>query len=113
MTAKTFKGRDGKWRAEQTIELGNNLVLSISSFRSARGFVCNASVSKRDGIFLTHAVYQDYHRTLGLADLRATEKNVATFHRECVDRFGLDNVIAEARCKHAEQLQGSEHAQPV
>lgn len=104
-TAKTFKGRDGKWRAEQIIELGQDLMLSIVSRRGSRGFYCSASVYHREGDCLTHAVYQDYMRHLGEADFRSTEKNVREFHEQCVSAFGLDNVIAEARCHHREQLE--------
>lgn len=101
-----FKGRDGKWRVDEQHELGNNLVLSITSFRRGDGtYVCNASVSKRDGIFMTHAVHQDYYRHLGIGRIRATEKNVLAFHRESLNDFGLDNVLAEARCHHREQLK--------
>ena len=69
------------WRAEDSIELGSNRVLQVTTVKVSSGeIVTRASVHKRAGGFLSHMMFQDFSQCLKTSQSRCTEKNVAAQH---------------------------------
>lgn len=102
------KSDSGGYRYDESHELGDDLVLTIGTYKTASGSITTvASVAKRDGYFITHRVHQDYWDRIGLAKFRATAKNIEEHHKEMVRQAGgLDTIMACAKCHHREDLKG-------
>ena len=74
------KGRDG-WKAETTIELEAPYIMRISTYKSSRGLVTNATRYKSDGKgMISFEMFGDFNQTITLTNARCTEKTVAAQH---------------------------------
>ena len=92
----------GTWAAEDKIDLGNNQVLQISTYKVSSGaLVTTATVSKRDGAFLSHRMFTDFRsQRMVNAAVRCSEKNVASQHAEVMGRLAeIKEAIAEHYAK--------------
>jgi hypothetical protein len=89
MTTHIRKDIRGNWRAEDSINLAAaNRVLQITTSKVDGGLVVTrATVSTRDGGFLSHMVYQDFSQRLMTAQVRCTEKNVTAQHAAAVAKL--------------------------
>jgi hypothetical protein len=86
----TFIRKDtrGNWKAEDTYEVRDNIKLRVSTSKNFSGeYTTTASCHKLEGGFETHAVYQDYIRTLARSRIRGTSKNVETQHASVADQL--------------------------
>ena len=106
MTHATRRDVRNNWRTSEEHELGNGLVLTITTHKVSSGsIVTSASVLKREGGFMVHAMYQDFSKRLGIAQFRATPKAMGEHHDACIkDAGGLDSLIKEAKCHHRAEL---------
>jgi hypothetical protein len=81
------------WKAETRIDLGDKRELKISTHKTEHGaLITHASVGKREGPCVTHALYEDFSTRLAAQNVRCTEKNVREQH-EGVMRT-LDSILA-------------------
>ena len=86
------------WRAEDSIELGSNRVLQVTTVKVSSGeIVTRASVHKRAGGFLSHMMFQDFSQCLKTSQSRCTEKNVTAQHNEAMKQI---DAIKEAVTAH-------------
>lgn len=85
------KGHNG-WRAKSEIQLDNNRVLSIETSKGSYGGLTTwASVSVRDGDFLSHRLFQDFSKNIIKTNpSRVTAKVVEAQHA----LINLDEVLA-------------------
>jgi hypothetical protein len=87
----TFTSKDirGNWRAEDSINLAPaGKVLQIVTNKTSDGtIVTRATVSTRDGGFLSHMMFQDFSQRLMTAKIRCTEKNVSAQHADAMARL--------------------------
>ena len=83
------------WRAETVTMLNGKLQLSIRTSKSSDGALHTcASVGRVEGNFVSHAMYQDFYKTLRYVHhKRITSKVVETQHSQ-VD---IDALIQEAK----------------
>ena len=78
----------GTWEAKDSIELGNDRVLQISTHKTSDGtLVTTATVHLRDGAFLSHRMFTDFSQRMMTAKVRCTAKTVATQHADCMKRI--------------------------
>jgi len=77
------KSSHGEWRAEDTEMLNDTLELSITTMRRSNGRVTTtATVGRREGVFITHLMYQDYNVSLwAVVYPRVTRKVVEEQHK--------------------------------
>lgn len=97
------KGRDG-WEAKTELLLdGLTLTerdkvkqgyLTISTRKTSRGLETGCSVAFRDGMFMTHRLYEDFNARFAASDARCTEKAIRTMHAAALDK--LDTIKAAA-----------------
>ena len=87
----TYIGKDhyGKWKATSTLMLGDKQQLSISTYKSHGELRTYASVGKLDRGFVTHRIYQDYHKCFASEDRAATGKAVEAQHRSVLAKIDL------------------------
>lgn len=82
--------------------------LDIKTYKHQRGgLITVASVSKREGGFKTHMLYEDFHRTLVyIPDNRCTEANVRAQHEAQMGRLAqvMSMVAAHYKRETAEAL---------
>lgn len=79
------KGMRGTWEAKDSIELGNNRVLQVSTHKVSDGsLVTSATVHLRDGAFLSHRMFTDFSQRMMTAAIRCSEKNVTEQHAQCM-----------------------------
>ena len=71
----------GEWEGETIINLRPDLVLRLTTRKRSKGVGCFASVQHREGMFLTHKMFQDYSREIANQMGRATEKLIAQVHQ--------------------------------
>ncbi len=82
---KVQKGMRGTWEAKDSIELGNDRVLQVSTHKTSDGsLVTTATVHLRDGQFLSHRMFTDFSQRLAARMLRCTEKNVTLQHADAM-----------------------------
>lgn len=80
MKTVVYKSTHG-WKAESTIDLADNRQLSVTTMKRYNGKVSTtATVGKIEGNCVSHVMYQDYCKTVGTTDKRATEKSITDFH---------------------------------
>ena len=86
----------GTWAADDKIELGNDQVLQVSTHKVSCGdLVTSATVSKRDGGFLSHRMFTDFSQRIMTRAVRCSEKNVAEQHAEAMTKLAeLKEAIA-------------------
>jgi len=84
---QTFIRKDahkGGFKAESIFSLGGNLRLKVSTFKIRGGLTSVASVCKVEGIFETHALYQDYYERLINSNKQARANAVAEQHNKAL-----------------------------
>lgn len=78
----------GTWEAQDHIDLGNDRVLRINTHKVSDGnIVTTATVSIREGKFLSHRMFTDFSQRMMTAAIRCSEKNVATQHAEAMTKL--------------------------
>ena len=78
----------GNWRAEYNLDLAAAKVLQISTHKVNDGsIVTRASVSTRDGAFLSHMVYRDFSQCIKTSMDRCTAKNVNAQHEAAMAKL--------------------------
>lgn len=108
MEVSVSKGIHG-WRAETCIELPNDRELCILTSKRHDGrLTSTATVSKRDGMWCSHTVFEDFAQTLTRSDLRCTEKNVRAQHDMVLTTI---DSIKERVTAHYATKEGEAHAQ--
>jgi hypothetical protein len=95
---RIYKDYQNQWKAETTILLHEEkrLELKISSYKSRKELVTNASVSVRseDGMSTTHALFSDFNKLIQRETCsRVTEKVLESFHNQ----IDVANVIKQAK----------------
>ena len=82
------------WKAESQVELGNDRVLSITTMkRSSGALVTTASVGKREGMFISHMMFQDFNTSVETSTpKKVTQKAVETQHIGTV----VEDLVAKA-----------------
>lgn len=96
MTTRINKGRDG-WQAKTEIDLPGLIltdrektkqgVLTISTRKTSRGLETGISVAFRDGMFMTHRLYEDFNARYAASAARCTEKAIRTMHDEALAKL--------------------------
>ena len=105
MDGKLVKGRNG-WQVETCFPLPDGRELSFSTSKCHDGSLSTtASVSKRDGVFRTFAVYQDYMKTIRREKVRCTDKNVQAQHLDALK--DKDIVMAEVKAQYYPEGEAS------
>ena len=100
---RIYKGRDG-WQAKTEIDLegvtlteGDKVkpaILTISTRKTSRGLETGCSVAFRDGMFMTHRLYEDFNARFAASDARCTEKAIRTMHDDALAK--LDTIKTAA-----------------
>lgn len=103
MTTSIAKTKGG-WQGNTRVDLGNDLVLRITTMRGVvrGGVVTDASVHRIErvhGYAMEKYTRHDYHRQVIHWDLRATEKAVKAQHQLALDM--LDQIKAEIERHYA------------
>ena len=95
------KGRDG-WEAKSEIQLDNDRVLSIRTSKGSYGGLTTwASVSVRDGDFLSHRLFQDFSKNIIKTNpSRVTAKVVEAQHA----LINLDEVLAMVEQHYSKEI---------
>ena len=101
MNTTVRKGRDG-WAAESRVDLGNGRVLTVKTSKGAYGGLTTwASVSVRDGDFLSHRLYQDFSKGIITSNpSRVTAKVVEAQHA----LINLDEVLAMVEQHYSKEI---------
>lgn len=88
MTTDICKDIRGAWRAEDRVDLTNDRVLVIATTKVSDGsIVTRASVSTRDGVFMTHRMYRDFSHCIKISKDRCTAKVVSAQHAAAVAKL--------------------------
>jgi hypothetical protein len=111
-----MKGNDG-WRVDSTTDLSPTHVLTFTTARDSRGdMATRATVSRREGNFMVHALNLtghgasgDFYQYLQRARYPRVTEKVAVEHHNQVLRLHLDTVLAHARAHY--KLEASAHGQ--
>ena len=107
MDSVLVKGRNG-WQMETCFALPGDRELSFLTSKRHDGFLCTtASVSKRDGMFRTFVMFQDYMKTIRREKVRCTEKTVQAQHLDALK--DKDAIMAEVKAQY--YPEGEAHAQ--
>ena len=107
MSTYIKKGANG-WQAETCFPLPENRELRFRTSKRYDGTLSTtASVSRIDGSFRVHEVYQDYMATIRVERVRCTEKAVTAQHLDALK--DKDIVMAEVKAKY--YTEGEAHAQ--
>lgn len=102
-----YKGRSG-WQVETYFPLPDGRELSFSTHKRHDGTLCTtASVSKRDGLYRTFVMFQDYMKTIRREKVRCTDKTVQAQHLDALK--DKDAIMAEVKAQYYHE--GEAHAQ--
>ena len=103
MTITTItKDIRGSWRAEDKFDLTVLRVLTITTSKVHNGdLVTRATVSTRDGSFLSHVMFQDFSQCMKASKVRCTSKAVAAQHGEAVSK--LDELCESVAAHYAKE----------
>ena len=105
MAGKLVKGRSG-WQAETCFPLPDDRELSFSTSKRPDGSLCTtARVSKRDGVFRTFVVFQDYMKTIRREKVRCTDKTVQAQHLDALK--DKDIVMSEVKAQYYPEGEAS------
>lgn len=102
MKLDTFvkKGTDG-FKATTTIPLeGTSLHLKLSTSKFNGMLTTTASCFKKDGMFESHRVYQDYHARIRSCKVRVTEKAVIAEHDAAKE--DIERIIEAAKAHYSD-----------
>lgn len=73
-----YKCKSNGWTARDTVSFGDNMQLTVSTYKSGTNVVTTARVDKVERGFLTHTVFQDFTaRLLSMPCKRVTSKVVS------------------------------------
>ena len=98
MSGVLYKGRSG-WQVETCFPLPDGRELSFSTHKRHDGTLCTtASVSKRDGLFRTFVMFQDYMKTIRREKVRCTVSSVRAQHLDALK--DKDIVMAEVKAQY-------------
>ena len=98
MDGVLFKGRSG-WQVETCFPLPDGRELSFSTSKRTDGWLCTtATVSKRDGVYRTFKMFQDYMKTIRREKVRCTDKTVQAQHLDALK--DKDIVMAEVKAQY-------------
>ena len=98
MDGALVKGRSG-WQVETCFPLPDGRELSFSTSKRHDVLVCTtASVSKRDGVYRTFVMFQDYMKTIRREKVRCTDKTVQAQHLDALK--DKDIVMAEVKAQY-------------
>lgn len=101
-----YKGRNG-WQVETSFPLPGGRELTFNTSKRHGGTLCTtASVSKRDGVFRSFVMYQDYMKTIRREAVRCTAKTVQAQHLDALK--DKDIVMAEVKAQY--YPEGEPHA---
>ena len=102
-TTNIRKGRDG-WEAKTempitglTITEGDKVkqgYLTIRTGKTSRGIETGATVAFRDGMFMTHRLYEDFNVRFAARASRCTEKAIREIHADALAK--LDTIMGAA-----------------
>jgi hypothetical protein len=88
------------WHAGTYYDFDGDRKLSLHTRKDARGGISTfASVALHKDGFTTHALFQDYGKTVLQSGNKATEKAVTTLHAEA--QALLPSIIADAKAHYA------------
>ena len=105
MDGVLVKGRSG-WQVETCFPLPGGRELSFSTRKRHDGSLCTtASVSKRDGVYRTFVVRQDYMKTIRREHVRCTAKTVQAQHLDALK--DKDIVMAEVKAQYYPEGEAS------
>ena len=105
MDGVLVKGRSG-WQVETCFPLPDGRELSFSTRKRHDGSVCTtASVGKRDGLFRTFVMFQDYMKTIRREKVRCTDKTVQAQHLDALK--DKDIVMAEVKAQYYPEGEAS------
>ena len=97
----TYISKDyrNNWKAESSTNLNDVLVFSVTTSKNSNGYlVTSASVGRKDGAFISHTVFQDFHQGIFMNHYpRITAKVVEKQHHEAIDK--IQSVMMAAK-KH-------------
>ena len=100
-----YKGRNG-WQVRTCFPLPDGRELSFSTSKRHDGLLCTtASVSKRDGMFRTFVMFQDYMKTILREKVRCTAKTVQAQHLDALKY--KDIVMAEVKAQYYPEGEAS------
>lgn len=99
------KGRSG-WQMETCFTLPDGRELSFSTRKRHDGSLCTtASVNKRDGMYRTFVMFQDYTKTIRREKVRCTDKTVQAQHLDALEV--KDIVMAEVKAHYYPEGEAS------
>ena len=102
-----YKGRSG-WQVETCFPLPDGRELSFSTHKRHDGTLCTtASVSKRDGLFRTFVMFQDYMKTIRRERARCTGRTEQPQHLAALK--DKDAIMAEVKAHYYPEEEA--HAQ--
>lgn len=82
-----YKDIRNNWSAEDNITLDDKRVLRVTTIKVSDGsIVTRATVSIREGQFMSHRMFTDFSACLKTSRNRCTEKNVVAQHEEAMTK---------------------------
>ena len=89
----------GSWTATTEIELENNRVLEVKTYKSNGRLATSASVGRLEDGFISHTLYVDYATRLHTSDKRCTSKNVEAQHVNELAK--LDTILNDIKAHNS------------
>ena len=92
---KIYKSQFAGWKAETQVDLEDKKVLTIVTMKRASGaLTTTASVGTKEGMFVTHMMYQDFNKTINSSfPKRVTQKLIEAQHIGTV----VENIVEEVK----------------
>ena len=84
----------GNWRAETRIDIEDNRVVTVSTYKISNGSLCtNVSVGTLNDGFISHRVFADYNKFVKQEwPKRVTEKVVSSQHDSVLS--DIDSILS-------------------
>ena len=93
----------GSWTATTEIELENNMILTVKTYKSNGRLITLASVGRLEDGFISHAVYVDYATRLCISDKRCTSKSVEAQHVN--ELVKLDTILNDIKAHYSKEAK--------
>ena len=92
---KIYKSHFCGWKAETQVDLEDNKLLTIVTMKRASGqLATTASVGTKNGMFVSHVMFQDYNKTIDSSSpKRFTQKLIEAQHIGTV----VENIVEEVK----------------
>jgi hypothetical protein len=104
MNTNIYKGHGG-WQARSEMDLGNGRVLSLTTKKWNSTLKTFASVSVRNGDFLSHTIYRDFSKFVAKSTaLKVTEKAVRELHDQVTTGPLLESLLADIHKHYLENV---------